>query len=105
MHLLFHKPLSVLTLTSIVLYGGLIADSLIQLFVCYKSEESCEQSVLYPIFVSNVSILLFLFGMLFVGGILAEFAFDMGILLVANMVFVIWIVPILRRRFSTVCSV
>ncbi len=105
MHLLFHKPLDMLTLTSIVLYGGLVADSLIQLFVCYKSEESCEQSVLYPIFVSNISILLFLFGMLFVGGVLASFAFDMGILLAANMVFVIWIVPILRRRFSTACSV
>lgn len=105
MHLLFHKPLDMLTLTSIVLYGGLVADSLIQLFVFYKSEESCEQSVLYPIFVSNISILLFLFGMLFVGGVLASFAFDMGILLAANMVYVIWVVPWLRHRFATACSV
>jgi len=104
-HLLFGKEITILTLLNVILYAGLIADSLIQLFVCYKSEgESCERSVLEPIFISNISILICLFGMFFVGGMIGTFAFDLAILLGANMVFVLWITPSIHRRYVTECN-
>lgn len=104
-HIIFNKVLSLVTLLSIILYIGLIADSLIQLFICYKSsQEVCEKSVLHPIFVSNLVILLFLFGMLFVDGMLFAFAFDMSILLVSNLFFIIWIVPMIHKKFPMVCN-
>jgi predicted RND superfamily exporter protein len=105
MHILFGKPLSLLTLMSIILYAGLIADSLIQLFICYKSSQTqCERTVLHPVFVSNAAILIFLFGMLFVDGILASFAFDMSILLTSNLIFMIWIIPYIHQKYPKVCS-
>lgn len=105
MHILFDKPLSLLTLMSIILYAGLIADSLIQLFICYKSNQTqCEKTVLHPVFVSNAAILIFLSGMLFVEGILASFAFDMTILLASNLFFVVWIIPYIHERYPKVCS-
>jgi hypothetical protein len=105
MHMLFNKAFSLLTLMSIILYAGLIADSLIQLFICYKSSQTqCERTVLHPVFVSNAAILIFLFGMFFVQGILASFAFDMSILLGSNLVFVVWILPYIHERYPKVCS-
>jgi hypothetical protein len=104
-HILFNKPITILTLLNVILYAGLIADSLIQLFVCYKREgESCERSVLQPIFISNFSILICLGGMFFVGGMMSAFAFELGILLSANLVFILLIVPALHRRYLTTCS-
>lgn len=104
-HILFNKPITILTLLNVILYAGLIADSLIQLFVCYKREgESCEQSVLQPIFISNFSILICLGGMFFVGGMMRAFAFELGILLSANLIFILLIVPALHRRYLTTCS-
>jgi len=102
-HIIFHIPLSVLSLMSVILYVGLVADSFIQLFICYKSEdESCEKSVLNPIFVSNISILLFLFGMVFLEGILGAFAFDMSILLSANLLFILVAVPHIYKKYLKV---
>lgn len=104
-HILFNKPITILTLLNVILYAGLITDSLIQLFVCYKREgESCERSVLKPIFISNFSILICLGGMFFVGGMMRAFAFELGILLSANLVFILLIVPALHRRYLTTCS-
>jgi predicted RND superfamily exporter protein len=104
-HLLFNMPITLLTLLNVILYAGLIADSLIQLFVCYKREgDSCERSVLEPIFVSNVSILICLVGMFFVGGMMAAFAFDLAILLAANVIFILWITPSLHRRYLRACN-
>jgi predicted RND superfamily exporter protein len=105
MHLIFNKPLSLLTLMSIILYAGLIADSLIQLFICYKSSQiQCERAVLHPIFISNAAILIFLAGMLFVDGILHSFAFDMSILLASNLLFIVWVIPYIHKRYPKVCS-
>lgn len=104
-HLLFDKEITILTLLNVILYAGLIADSLIQLFVCYKREgESCERSVLEPIFMSNISILICLFGMFFVGGMMGTFAFDLAILLAANVMFILWIAPSIHRRYVTECN-
>jgi hypothetical protein len=104
-HIIFNKPITILTLLNVILYAGLIADSLIQLFVCYKREgESCERSVLQPIFISNFSILICLGGMFFVGGMMSAFAFELGILLMANLVFILLIVPKIQRRYFTSCS-
>lgn len=104
-HTIFHIPLSILSLISMILYVGLVADSFIQLFICYTSEEnSCEKSVLNPIFVSNISILFFLFGMMFFKGILGAFAFDMFILLSANLFFILVIVPYLHKKYLRACN-
>lgn len=99
-HLLFGFPITILTLLNVILYAGLITDSLIQLFVCYKREgAACEQSILQPVFISNFAILICLGGMFFAGGMMRAFAFDLAILLLANAVFIIWIVPILHRKY------
>ena len=99
-HILLHRPLTIATLMSVILYGGLVADSFIQLFICYKTKDfSCESSVLNPIFISNISILAFLFGMIFVGGLLGSFAFDMFILLGANLLFLLVFVPLLYKHY------
>jgi len=104
-HILFNKPLSILTLMSIILYAGLVADSFIQLFICYKSkDEKCEKSILNPIFISNASIVVFLFGMIFIGGIIGSFAFDMSILLSANLLFILLIVPWIYKYYIKVYS-
>lgn len=104
-HMGFDKPLNVLSLISVILYAGLITDSLIQLFVCYKGEnEACETTVLQPIFISNISILIFLIGMFFVGGIMQAFAIDLAILLSANLAFIIFIVPTIRRYYFKIYS-
>jgi hypothetical protein len=104
-HIIFDKPITILTLLNVILYAGLIADSLIQLFVCYKREgESCERSVLQPIFISNFSILICLAGMFFVGGMMRAFAFELGILLTANLIFILLIVPKIQRHYFTTCS-
>jgi hypothetical protein len=104
-HLLFSKQITILTLLNVILYAGLITDSLIQLFVCYKREgQSCERSVLEPIFISNISILICLFGMFFVGGMMGVFAFDLAILLGANVIFILWIAPAIHRRYVTACN-
>ena len=101
LHTLFGIALSITTLMSLILYGGLVADSFIQLFICYKSRSlSCEKSVLNPIFVSNISILAFLVAMVFVGGILGAFAFDMSILLGANLLFIVVFVPLIYKKFN-----
>ena len=104
-HLLFAIPLSLTTLMSLILYAGLVADSFIQLFICYKSRDlSCEKSVLNPIFVSNISILAFLVSMIFVGGIIGAFAFDMFVLLGANLVFIIIFVPMVYKKQLSIGS-
>jgi hypothetical protein len=104
-HILFARPLSIATLMSVILYAGLVADSFIQLFICYKSRNSsCEKSVLNPIFVSNIAILAFLFGMIFLGGIVGAFAFDMFILLTANLLFILVFVPLLYKKYLRVYS-
>jgi hypothetical protein len=104
-HLLFGKQITILTLLNVILYAGLIADSLIQLFVCYKREgEACERSVLEPIFMSNISILICLFGMFFVGGMMGIFAFDLAILLSANVIFILWIAPAIHRAYVRACN-
>lgn len=104
-HMGFDKPLSVVSLISVILYAGLITDSLIQLFVCYKGEnEACETTVLQPIFISNISILIFLIGMFFVGGIMRAFAMDLALLLSVNLVFIIFIVPTIRRKYFKIYS-
>jgi hypothetical protein len=104
-HIIFDNPITILTLLNVILYAGLIADSLIQLFVCYKREgESCERSVLQPIFISNFSILICLAGMFFVGGMMRAFAFELGILLTANLIFILLIVPKIQRYYFTTCS-
>lgn len=104
-HFIFNKQITILTLLNVILYAGLITDSLIQLFVCYKREgETCERSVLQPVFISNFSILICLGGMFFVGGMMRAFAFELAILLAANLIFILWIVPILHRRYLTACS-
>jgi len=105
LHILFDSPLSITTLMSLILYAGLVADSFIQLFICYKSRDiSCEKSVLNPIFVSNISILVFLFGMIFMGGILGAFAFDMFALLSANLIFIVILVPLIYKSYLKVYS-
>ncbi len=102
LHILFNIALSITTLMSLILYAGLVADSFIQLFICYKSRDgSCEKSVLNPIFVSNISILAFLFGMIFMDGILGAFAFDMFALLGANLIFIIIFVPLIYKKYLT----
>lgn len=104
-HLLFREEITVLTLLNVILYAGLITDSLIQLFVCYKGkEDSCERTVLEPILMSNISILVCLFGMFFVGGMLGTFAFDLAILLCANVIFVLWIAPSIHRHYVRACN-
>jgi len=104
-HLLFALPLSLTTLMSLILYAGLVADSFIQLFICYKSRDlSCEKSVLNPIFVSNISILAFLVSMIFVGGMIGAFAFDMSVLLGANLVFIIIFVPMIYKKQPSIGS-
>ena len=105
LHILFAMALSIMTLMSLILYSGLVADSFIQLFICYKSRDlSCEKSVLNPIFVSNISILAFLFGMIFTGGILGAFAFDMFVLLGANLLFILIFVPLIYKRYLSAYS-
>lgn len=104
-HFVSGRDFTILTLLDVILYAGLITDSLIQLFVCYKREgKACEHSVLQPVFISNFSILIGLAGMIFSGGLLRAFALDLTLLLGANLIFIVWIVPFLHRRYFKACN-
>lgn len=104
-HFFTGRDFTILTLLDVILYAGLITDSLIQLFVCYKREgKACEHSVLQPVFISNFSILIGLSGMIFSGGLLRAFALDLTLLLGANLIFIIWIVPLLHRHYFKACN-
>jgi len=93
-HALFNLNMTLMTLLSVVLFSGLIADSLIHIFICYNdNNDECFTSVTKPIIFSNVSMIIGLAGMFFSGSLMKEFGMELSILLVANLIFILYILP------------
>ena len=101
--LIFSINVTLMTLISVVLFTGLIADSLIHLFICYKEHNSeCFKSVTKPILLSNSIMLVGLGGMILSGSMMGQFGIELSILLVANLIFIIYIMPVIldSKRFK-----
>ncbi len=95
-HLLFDLNITLMTLISVVLFTGLIADSLIHIFICYKEHSAeCFKSVTKPILLSNTSMLIGLAGMMVSGPLMRQFSIELSILLLANLIFIIYLMPAL----------
>jgi len=93
-HAIFSIEVTIMTLLSVVLFAGLITDSIVHIFICYKeSGGKCFKSVTKPIILSNVSMLVGLVGMLFSGSLMHRFGFELSILIVANLFFIVYLLP------------
>ncbi|WP_345989993.1 hypothetical protein WCX18_04375 [Sulfurimonas sp. HSL1-2] len=104
-HRLFGMDLTMITLLGTVLFVGLVTDSVIHLFICIKQQgHACIGSVLHPIIVSNMTMLIGLAGMLFGGTMIRQFGLELGSLLAANLAVVVYLLPILLKRYFTRCG-
>jgi len=93
-HAIFSIEVTIMTLLSVVLFAGLITDSIVHIFICYKeSGAECFESVTKPIILSNVSMLVGLVGMLFSGSLMQCFGFELSILIVVNLFFIVYLLP------------
>ena len=97
-HVIFKIELNLMSLLSVILFAGLVTDTLIHMFICYKDKGAeCFESVTKPILLSNISMLIGLFGMFFGGSILQQFGFELSILLASNLIFILYIMPYLLK--------
>jgi len=97
-HVIFGIELNLMTLLSVILFAGLVTDTLIHLFICYKENGAeCFESITKPILISNISMLIGLIGMFFGGSILQQFGFELSVLLASNLIFVLYIMPYLLK--------
>jgi len=93
------------TLLGTVLFVGLVTDSVIHLFICIRQQgHACIGSVLRPIIVSNMTMLIGLAGMLFGGTMIRQFGLELGSLLAANLAVVVYLLPMLLKRYFTRCG-
>jgi predicted RND superfamily exporter protein len=101
-HALFNLNLNLITLIAIILFTGLIADNLIHIFICYKEKHNqCFSTVTKPILLSNISMIIGLYGMLFSGALMREFGLELSILLVANLIFILYLLPSYLESLNT----
>jgi predicted RND superfamily exporter protein len=100
-HALLQVEVTLMTLLSVILFAGLVTDSIIHIFICYKERGTeCFDSVTKPIVLSNISMLIGLGGMLFGGSLMQQFGFELAILLGANLLFILYVMPyILKQRY------
>jgi hypothetical protein len=105
-HALFQIEITLMTLLSVILFAGLVTDSIIHIFICYKHQgQECFNSVTKPIILSNISMLIGLCGMLFGGSLMQQFAFELAILLATNLLFILYVMPyILDNAIFKTCS-
>lgn len=107
-HAIFSIDVTIMTLLSVILFAGLVTDSIVHIFICYKENGSeCFESVTKPIVLSNVSMLVGLTGMLFSGSLMQRFGLELSILIAANLAFIIYIMPYLLnikifKKYSSV---
>ena len=99
-HLLFALEITLLTLMTVILYSGLVSDTLIHLFISYKQHAGDYlRPVLKPILLSNLTILVGLGGMMLSGSIMRHFALELIVLLGSNLFFVLYLMPPLLKRY------
>jgi hypothetical protein len=99
-HLLLALEITLLTLMTVILYSGLISDTLIHLFISYKQHAGDYlRPVLKPILLSNMMILAGLGGMMLSGSIMQHFALELIVLLGSNLFFVLCLMPSLLKRY------
>lgn len=100
-HALLQVEVTLMTLLSVILFAGLVTDSIIHIFICYKERGTeCFDSVTKPIVLSNISMLIGLGGMLFGGSLMQQFGFELAILLGANLLFILYVMPyVLKQRY------
>ncbi|WP_345971049.1 hypothetical protein WCX72_04280 [Sulfurimonas sp. HSL1-6] len=104
-HRLLGMDFTMITLLGTILFIGLVTDSIIHLFICMKQEgPACIGSVLRPIIVSNTTMLIGLGGMLFGGTMIQRFGMELGILLAANLAVVVYLLPLLLKRYFFRCG-
>jgi len=93
-HALLKVEVTLMTLLSVILFAGLVTDSIIHIFICYKERGTeCFDSVTKPIILSNISMLIGLGGMLFGGSLMQQFGFELAILLTTNLLFILYVMP------------
>ena len=97
-HAIFSIEVTIMTLLSVILFAGLVTDSIVHIFICYKENgEKCFESVTKPIVLSNLSMLVGLIGMLLSGSLMQHFGFELSVLISANLLFILYIMPYLLR--------
>ena len=100
LHSLFTIPISLMSLVSLILFIGLIGDNIIHIFICYKRNGiSCIGTVYKPIILSNVLMVLALFGMMFTGTLLQKFGLELGFLLAIHLFLLVYLLPKLARKY------
>jgi len=100
LHSLFMIPISLMSLVSLILFIGLIGDNIIHIFICYKRNGiSCIGTVYKPIILSNVLMVLALFGMMFTGTLLQKFGLELGFLLAIHLFFLVYLLPKLATKY------
>jgi len=105
-HALFNIEISLMTLLSVILFSGLVTDSIVHIFICYKHKGiECFDSVTKPIILSNVSMLVGLVGMLFNGSLMQKLGLELSILIATNLMFILYIMPsLLNFKMFKKCS-
>ena len=100
LHSLFTIPISLMSLVSLILFIGLIGDNIIHIFICYKRNGiSCIGTVYKPIILSNVLMVLALFGMMFTGTLLQKFGLELGFLLAIHLFLLVYLLPKLATKY------
>ncbi|MEA3406358.1 MAG: hypothetical protein U9R28_11550 [Pseudomonadota bacterium] len=97
MHSLFDMTLSVMTLIAIILFIGLITDNVIHILMTYRMEHvDCFKRVFKPIILSNLILIISLSLMALVNhGFLKIFGLELAILLLAHLIFLVYLLPTL----------
>jgi len=96
-HSVFDMSLSVMTLIAIILFIGLITDNVIHILMTYRMEYvDCFKRVFKPIVLSNLILIISLIIMALAGqGFLKVFGLELAILLLAHLLFLVYLLPTL----------
>lgn len=105
-HSIFMIPISLMSLVSLILFIGLIGDNIIHIFICYKkSGVSCIGTVYKPIILSNILMVLALFGMMFTGTLLQKFGLELGFLLAMHLFLLVYLLPKLATKYLVASAI
>ncbi|MBT8348113.1 MAG: hypothetical protein HKP62_01535 [Sulfurovum sp.] len=100
LHVLFSVSISLMSLVSLILFIGLIGDNIIHIFICYKKNGTlCFKTVYKPIILSNILMIISLFGMAFTGTLLQKFGLELGLLLAVHLLLLVYVLPILVVKY------
>ncbi len=94
LHSLLDLDITLMSLVSLILFVGLVSDKIIHIFICYKNEGlSCFDTVYKPILLSDILMIVILFGMVFTGTLLKQFGLELGYLLLVHLFLLRYLLP------------